>query len=343
MPHTTLNAHAGALDTPHPDAQAHPGEHVVVTGGAGFIGSHLVDHLLSLGHRVTVLDNFSTGQRANLAQHADHPCLRVCEADISDGLALPLMSVEPEQGAPTRLVHLAAQTSVITSLARPLFDARSNHVGTLQALELARGAHLKRVVLASSAATYGDLPDDLIPTPESAPQAPLSLYGIHKLSGEHLCRAYAHTYGLSSAALRFFNVYGPRQDPQSPYSGVITIFLQRARRGQPLFVFGDGLQTRDFVYVGDVVRALTLALFSPHDGYLALNVGTGHETTILDLAHLALRLGGGEGAPVLQPPRAGEIARSCAQIGALARALGFSPQTPLAEGLERTFAWMKQL
>jgi UDP-glucose 4-epimerase len=322
---------------------------VVVTGGAGFIGSHAVERLLLGGHRVSVLDNFSTGHRENLTHLAAHPMLRVVEADIADGLFAPLQPLLADQGAPTHLLHLAAQTSVVASMARPLYDGRVNHLGTLHALELARAFRLRRVVFASSAATYGDLPPDQIPTSEAAPQAPLSLYGVHKLGGERLCFAYAQSCGVPATCLRFFNVYGPRQDPKSPYSGVITIFLRRALAGQPLVIFGDGLQTRDFVYVADVVEAISRALFapSPPEGplYAALNVGTGAATSVLDLARAVGALaasGSAPPAPTFEAARGGEIMHSRARVEQAQRVLGFEAQTPLAVGLQHTYAWMER-
>ncbi|MFN0251719.1 MAG: SDR family NAD(P)-dependent oxidoreductase, partial [Kofleriaceae bacterium] len=202
----------------------------VVTGGAGFIGSHTVDALIANGYRVVVLDDFSTGNRANLAQHADDDRLTVIEHDVSTGIATPLAPVVVQHGAVALIVHLAAQVSVVTSIAKPLDDMRVNYGSTLHVLEYARATHAggsPKVVFASSAAIYGDVTD--MPVAEETPTRPLAPYGLHKLSSERALEAYAATHGVSCVALRFFNVYGPRQDPSSPYSGVISIFADRAR------------------------------------------------------------------------------------------------------------------
>ena len=196
----------------------------VVTGGAGFIGSHVVGDLLDAGERVVVLDNFSTGTRANL-QGLDPQRLAIIEADISDGLWSAMAEVDPAWGRPRAIIHLAAQVSVVASVANPLDDARKNHTSTLHVLEYARCSGAPRVVFASSAATYGDV--DTVPLEEPMARWPMSPYGIHKFSSELSLRYYAEVHGLSTASLRFFNVYGPRQDPHNPYSGVISIFMRK--------------------------------------------------------------------------------------------------------------------
>src|SRR5262245_6494891 len=221
----------------------------VVTGGAGFIGSHTVDRLISLGHHVVVLDDFRTGKRANLAQHAGKDQLDVVPCDVSHGIFAALAPLTAKHGPVERIVHLAAQVSVVHSVANPLVDMQVNYGGTLHVLEYARAAGVKKVVFASSAAVYGDVV--AMPVDEDTPTRPVSPYGIDKLASEHALDYYAGVHGVPTTALRFFNVYGPRQDPSSPYSGVISIFADRARAGRPLTIFGDGGQTRDFVYVGD--------------------------------------------------------------------------------------------
>ncbi|HEY4055320.1 MAG TPA: NAD-dependent epimerase/dehydratase family protein [Kofleriaceae bacterium] len=302
----------------------------VVTGGAGFIGSHVVDALVRRGDRVVVLDDFSTGKLSNLAAHAQNDHLTIIEHDVSTGIASRL---EP-YGVPATIFHLAAQVSVVASIAHPLDDLRINYGSTLHVLEYAK-SHVARpkVVLASSAAVYGDAAEP--PVAEDVPLRPLSPYGMHKLASEFALGGYSATHGVPTAALRFFNVYGPRQDPSSPYSGVISIFADRARNGVPLKIFGDGKQTRDFVYVGDVVRALLAAAAHPAP-HLIANVGTGAEITITELARTLIELCGGTSTIEYAEARAGEIARSRARVDRLRDQLGIVAETVLAEGLRAT-------
>lgn len=309
----------------------------VVTGGAGFIGSSLVRALLDADERVVVLDDFSSGKRANLTG-LDEKRLKVVETNVCDGLWTGMAQVAGEWGQPAAVVHLAAQVSVVASLASPLEDARRNHCATLHVLEYARANPGTRVVLASSAATYGDV--DEVPVREEAARWPSSPYGIHKFSSELALRAYAKTHGVPTAALRFFNVYGPRQDPSSPYSGVISIFMKRALAGDSLTIFGDGEQTRDFVFVDDVVAALRKAAVRDFDGDV-FNVGTGVETTVNTLAATLVRLTGGGSRIEHAPARAGEILRSCAHLQHARNGLGYAPSVGLDEGLAKTLAWYR--
>jgi UDP-glucose 4-epimerase len=310
---------------------------VVVTGGAGFIGSHTVDRLLETEHRVVVLDNFSTGKRANLARWLDHPALHVVPCDVVHGIFAALEPITREHGAVERIVHLAAQVSVVQSIANPLQDMQVNYGGTLHVLEYARALRVKRVVFASSAAVYGDVAE--LPVSEDAPCRPLSPYGAHKLASERALDWYAQVHGVATTALRFFNVYGPRQDPSSPYSGVISIFTDRARAARPLVIFGDGSQTRDFVFVGDVVRAITAALGARGDGFTVANVGTGGEVTVLELARTVLELCGQPGDIQHAPPRAGEILKSRARVERLRDVLGVVAQISLHDGLRETLGY----
>lgn len=305
----------------------------VVTGGAGFIGSHTVDRLLAAGDRVVVLDDFRTGKRANLAQHAGSDRLDVIACDVSHGIFAALAPITARHGPVERIVHLAAQVSVVHSVANPLVDMQVNYGGTLHVLEYARATGVRKVVFASSAAVYGDV--TTMPVGEDAPTRPVSPYGIDKLASEHALDYYAAVHGVPTTALRFFNVYGPRQDPSSPYSGVISIFTDRARAGHPLMLFGDGGQTRDFIYVGDVVRAILAALGDGNSRVVA-NVGTGGEITVLDLARSIVELCGGKSAIEHAPARPGEILRSRARVDRLREVLGVVAETSLIDGLRET-------
>jgi UDP-glucose 4-epimerase len=285
------------------------------------------------GHRVVVLDNFSTGKRANLARWADHPALHVVVCDVAHGIFAALAPITQVHGPVERIVHLAAQVSVVHSVANPLVDMQVNYGGTYHVLEYARAHGVKKVVLASSAAVYGDVVE--MPVGEDTPRAPVSPYGIDKYASELALDYYANVHGVPATSLRFFNVYGPRQDPSSPYSGVISIFTDRARAGRTLTIFGDGQQTRDFVYVGDVVRAIVAAL-GDGNSRLVANVGTGSEVTVLELARAIVELCGGKSSIEHAPPRAGEILKSRARVDRLRDALGVVAETKLVDGLKRT-------
>jgi UDP-glucose 4-epimerase len=301
-------------------------ETIVVTGGAGFIGSHVVDHFLAAGDRVVVLDNFSTGKRANLPHHEN---LVVVVCDVAHGIFAALAPYGPV----ARIVHLAAQVSVVHSVQNPLVDMQINYGGTLHVLEYARAHHVKKVAFASSAAVYGDVTE--MPVAETAPCQPLSPYGIDKYASELALDYYANVHGVATTALRFFNVYGPRQDPSSPYSGVISIFSDRAKAGKPLTIFGDGSQTRDFVYVGDVVRALAAAVADGNSRVIA-NVGTGGEITVKELAQTIVELCGKRSTIAHAPARAGEILRSRAKVDRLRETFGVVAKTQLVDGLRAT-------
>ncbi len=307
----------------------------IVTGGAGFIGSQLVRDLLAAGERVVVLDNFSTGHRENLAG-LDSERLKIVETNVADGLWPGMSQVDPAWGRPQAIVHLAAQVSVVASVASPLEDVRLNYASTLHVLEYARCNGAPRVVFASSAATYGNV--DSIPLREEMARWPVSPYGINKFSSELALRYYAEVHGVQTASLRFFNVYGPRQDPSSPYSGVISIFMQRAIDHETVTIYGDGEQTRDFVFVSDVSQAIRLASAGDHGGAV-FNVGTGTEISINALADTVVRLCGSTTTLDHAPSRAGEISRSSADISSARSTLGFEPRVGLEDGLRQTLEW----
>ncbi len=309
---------------------------VLVTGGAGFIGSHLVALLLERGHDVTVLDDLSTGKRTNLPRAGG---LTLQVGDVADQAAL-----EAALDGQEAVVHLAAVASVEASVRDPVSTHRTNLEGSIRLFDTATRLGVKRVLYASSAAVYGD--NDALPLREDAEKRPMTPYAADKLAGEHYL-GYFHRAGLlSGTAFRFFNVFGPRQDPSSPYSGVISIFLDRARRGAPITVFGDGRQSRDFVYVSDVVAALASALERREAAAGAaqaselpvFNVARGSEVDLLQLLELVERLPGAR-APLdvsFGPPRTGDIRRSLADVARL-RATGWEPLTPLQDGLQATF------
>ncbi|MBW7917473.1 MAG: NAD-dependent epimerase/dehydratase family protein [Trueperaceae bacterium] len=305
---------------------------VLVTGGAGFIGSHMVAALLARGASVSVLDDFSTGKRANLPADGD---LTVTEGDVADPAA-----VEAALSGCDAFVHLAAVASVERSVREPLVTHRTNLQGSIQLFDEAARQGVRRGLYASSAAVYGD--SAALPLAESEPPRPLTPYAADKLAGEHYL-AYYHRGGrLNATAFRFFNVFGPRQDPSSPYSGVISIFLDRARRGAPLTVFGDGLQTRDFVYVGDVVNALMAALAvraAPRE-MPVYNVARGERVSLLDLLDAIGRLDGIAGPLTVShaAAREGDIRHSLADTARLREALGWEPRTPLLAGLAAILA-----
>ena len=299
---------------------------VLVTGGAGFIGSHLVERLLADGHAVRVLDDFSTGRRENLAFARPADPLEVIEGDIRDAAAVRAAMVGVDA-----IFHEAALVSVPRSVESPELSCDINAHGTARILDAARGAGVRRVVYASSAAVYGDA--DGAPVSERTAARPLSPYGLDKLYTEQLGALYHALYGLETVPLRYFNVFGPRQDPSSPYSGVISIFVARLLAGRPLTIYGDGEQSRDFVYVGDVVDANMRAMFGAFAGPAPLNVARGGRVTINELAALLGEVIGTTPNIVYEPARAGEITHSRADITAIRDALGYVPRWTVRAGL----------
>jgi UDP-glucose 4-epimerase len=302
----------------------------IVTGGAGFIGSNLVDALLAGGADVTVIDNLSTGREANLHRAIEQGAeLRVIDILDPDDVNRVF-----EQSRPDVVFHMAAQIDVRKSLTRPAWDAEINVQGTINVLEAARRISLGRLVNTSTGgAIYGDA--DVIPTPETADTRPEAAYGQSKLSAEGYCGLYERLYGLSCVTLRYGNVYGPRQDPLGE-AGVVAMFCGRLMLGIRPTVYGDGLQTRDYVYVGDVVDA-NLAAAARDDVRGAVNIGTGRESTVLDLVDAMGQLAeAGDFTPEFAPLRLGELTRSCLDVSRAAQLLGWSASTELVDGLRRT-------
>jgi UDP-glucose 4-epimerase len=311
-----------------------PFRSALVTGGAGFIGSHLVDALLAGGCRVTVLDDLSAGSERNLP--ASQGALRLVRADIRDRAAV----AEAVDGCET-VFHLAAVVSVPKTTLDPIGSADVNEIGSLNVLEASRAAGVRRLVFASSSAVYGD--DPRLPKREDMPPKPLTPYAVQKLAVEYHARVYSGLYALPCASLRFFNVFGPRQDPSSPYSGVISIFMTRALAGESPVIHGDGSQSRDFVFVGDVVQALVAAASSPAAPGGVFNVGTGRAVTITQLWEVIAALSGATARPVHTPPRPGDVPQSVSAIDAARADLGFAPRVGFEEGLKRTMAWYRNM
>ncbi len=305
----------------------------LVTGGAGFIGSHLVDALRSAGCQVAVLDNLSSGNLSNL--ESVRTAISFYQDDIKS-----LDALEQAAAGCDVIFHMAAVVAVQQTIDDPLESTLVNDIGTLNVLEAARKKNVARVVLASSCAVYGD--DPRLPKDESMTPMPASPYAVHKLSAEHYFRVYSNLFGIQTACLRFFNVFGPRQDPSSPYSGVISIFMDRAAARQSPSIFGDGNQTRDFIYVKDVVNALLLAASTDREpGGDVFNIGSGSQVTINRLWELIASISDQPMTPEYLPARPGDILHSVGNIDKARTQLGFVSQTPLERGLELTLEWYR--
>jgi nucleoside-diphosphate-sugar epimerase len=306
---------------------------VLVTGGAGFIGSHLVHALVAHGDEVVVLDDFSTGRRENLADVAES--IRLVEGSLAEpaDVARAVKGVE-------YVLHEGALPSVPKSVAMPLVTHRANVTGTLTLLEGARQAGVRRVVYAGSSSAYGDhdapsKSEDLVPRP-------LSPYAVQKLAGEHYCKVYNDLYGLETIVLRYFNVFGPRQDPRSQYAAVIPSFVTRMLDGLPPVVHGDGRQSRDFTFVRNVVDANLAALAAPREACgRVYNAACGSSTSLLDLIERINAILGTRIAPEHTASRPGDVRHSCADASAAERALGWRASRSVAEGLEETVRWYR--
>ena len=303
----------------------------LVSGGAGFIGSNLVRRLLEDQHDVTVLDDVSTGTLNNLAEVEDS--IEVTVGDISDARAVR----KAMQGAGV-VFHLAALASVARSVADPESTHRVNADGTLNMLLAARDAGARRFVYASSSSVYGDSPS--LPKVEEMVPKPISPYAASKLAGEAFCRAFSHSYGLETVGLRFFNVFGPRQDPLSEYAAVIPRFINRMLYGASPQVYGDGLQTRDFTYVANVLDACVLAAQAPSliSGEV-MNVGCGGSITLMELIEILSDLVGSKVRPQFQEPRTGDVLHSMASIEKARRIIGYEPSISVRDGLAETVKW----
>jgi UDP-glucose 4-epimerase len=299
----------------------------LVTGGGGFIGSHIVRALVRHGERVRVLDNGFSGNERRISDVLSDVEWLDCDVRDEEAVRRACHGVEV-------VLHQAAVASVPRSIAEPAMTHATNLTGTLNVLVGAQRAGARRVVLASSAAVYGDLPGS--PKSESMPVRPLSPYAAHKLAGEQYCRIWQELYSLETVALRYFNVFGPAQDPESEYAAVIPKFISRTLAGQPLTVYGDGTQSRDFIYVDNVVEVNLRAAMWPQAAGKVMNVGTGVGTTLNCLVTELGRILGCELQPVYAAPRVGDIRESVADIMLLQDTLAYEPTVSFAEGLERT-------
>jgi UDP-glucose 4-epimerase len=300
----------------------------LVTGGAGFIGSHLVEALLGEGLRVRVLDNLSTGQLANLAHLRGR-------FEWIEGSAADFEACRRAAEGVDYVFHQAAIPSVPRSVKEPLPSHESGPTATLNMLEAARQAGARRFMFAASSSAYGDTEE--LPKHEGMLPRPLSPYAAGKLAGEYYVRVYAHTMGLDGVSLRYFNIFGPRQDPSSPYSGVISLFIKGMGQGRRPTIFGDGEQTRDFTYVANAVAANLSAMRHPDPlGGEVFNVGTGQRIRLLDVVDSLNRIYGTSLAPEFQPPRAGDVRDSLASLEHISRVLGYRSLVSFDEGLRRT-------
>jgi nucleoside-diphosphate-sugar epimerase len=301
--------------------------HILVTGGAGFIGSHLVRWLVAQQHTVRVLDNLSSGNRAWLGPANEQVEFVQGDIRVAETVLAAAAGVE-------LIVHLAAQVSVVESTAHPRDAYLTNVLGSVHVLEAARHHNVRRVVQMSSCAIYGDA--ELLPIPESTPPQPLSPYASTKLAAEDAGKLYTRLYGVETVALRGFNIYGPRQSPTSPYAAVIPRFIAALQAGQPPTIFGDGLQSRDFIFVGDVVQALWTAASAPGIGGEVFNLGSGAAWSIRDLAAILAELLDSPVQPVFAAARSGEVRHSCASPAHFATRTGFRAGVTLREGLAQT-------
>jgi len=303
----------------------------LVTGGAGFIGSHLVEELVRRGERVRVVDSLITGKRQNLS-HV--PAVDFMEGDLAD----PEIAQRAVKGM-DYVLHQAAIPSVPRSVEDPITSNRANIDASLNVLVAARDAGVKRVVYAGSSSAYGNTPT--LPKVETMPTAPLSPYALQKLVAEQYCRMFTDLYGLETVTIRYFNVFGPRQDPSSPYSGVISLFISALCDGRQPTIYGDGEHTRDFTYVANVVDGVLRACTAPAAKGEVINVATGVRISLNTLFNTVRQLVGTNVEPIYAEPRAGDVKDSQADISKARRVLGYEPSVTFEEGLEKTVAWYR--
>jgi len=303
----------------------------LVTGGAGFIGSHLVEDLVRRGERVRVVDSLITGKRQNLS-HV--PAVDFMEGDLAD----PEIAQRAVKGM-DYVLHQAAIPSVPRSVEDPITSNRANIDASLNVLVAARDAGVKRVVYAGSSSAYGNTPT--LPKVETMPTAPLSPYALQKLVAEQYCRMFTDLYGLETVTIRYFNVFGPRQDPSSPYSGVISLFISALCDGRQPTIYGDGEHTRDFTYVANVVDGVLRACTAPAAKGEVINVATGVRISLNTLFNTVRQLVGTNVEPIYAEPRAGDVKDSQADISKARRVLGYEPSVTFEEGLEKTVAWYR--
>lgn len=309
----------------------------LVTGGAGFIGSNLTRALLASGHRVRVFDNFLTGKRENLAgvAEAHGDAFELIEGDLRD-----LDSVRKAAAGVEYVLHQGALPSVPRSVTDPVLTNEINVGGTVNLLLAARDAGVRRVVFAASSSAYGDTPE--LPKRETMTPNPKSPYAAQKLAGEHYLRIFFEIYGLETVSLRYFNVFGPRQDPKSTYAAVIPRFITAVLRGESPTVYGDGLQTRDFTYIDNVIQANLAACAAPKAACgKIVNIACGERVSLLDILELVYGMAGKRVSPRFEPGRAGDVRDSLADISLARDLIGYDPKIPFAEGLARTFDWFK--
>jgi len=304
----------------------------LVTGGAGFIGSNTVEELVRRGHSVVVLDDLSTGKEENLSSVAGK--IELLRGSIAD-----LETVRAACRGVDYVLHLAARTSVPRSVKEPLETNRVNVDGTLNVLVAARDARVRRVVFAASSSVYGETL--ILPKVETMTPSPISPYGVSKFVGEAYAHVFGRVYGLQNVSLRYFNVFGPRQDPDSPYSGVLSRFITALQNGAQPVVFGDGEQSRDFTYVENVVEANLLACEAPKASGLVFNIGVGGRFTLNRTLQLLEKFAGKPAQPRYDPPRAGDILHSQADISLARKLLDYNPRVGFEEGLRRTWDWYR--
>ncbi len=305
---------------------------IVVTGGAGFIGSHLADYFSKQDHEIIVVDNFSTGRRENLQPFVDKVHLENC--DITD-----LSSLHNIMEGVDYVFHQAAIPSVPRSIQHPDESHRSNSTGTLNVLTAAKDTGVKRLIYASSSSAYGHLEEPV--KQENMVAEPVSPYGVAKLSGEHYCRAFHECYSFETVALRYFNVFGPRQNPYSSYTGVMAIFIPLMLQGKAPIIFGDGQATRDFTYIQNNVHANNLAMTKENAVGEMFNIACGKSISILEVVDCINKILGTAIKPEFAPPRSGDIQHSCAALDKAREKLGYEPQVSFEDGLRETIEWYK--